>query len=162
MPVHTVANIKIKTASAEHFSLQLSPTPRLPLKKKIRQSCKGLAREKSPAEVRQWTWKKKLLQAEKVPSLYHFSNGPSVPSQTDGHRPEFLDTSGSTFLYATIMIIVANEKVLFSSATCLKIRKKNIIILGCVYYFDVKLSNESFTENENSRLRQFLLESEKN
>lgn len=95
MPVHTVANIKIKIASAEHFSLQLSPTPRLPLIKKIRQSCKGLAREKSPAEVRQWTWKKKLLQAEKVPSLYHFSNGP-FPSQTDGHRPEFLDTSGST------------------------------------------------------------------
>lgn len=71
--------------------------------------------------------KKKLLQAEKVPSLYHFSNGP-FPSQTDGHRPEFLDTSGSTFSFATIMIIVANKKILFSSATCLKIRKKNIII----------------------------------
>lgn len=76
MPVHTVANIKIKIASAEHFSLQLSPTPRLPLIKKIRQSCKGLAGEKSPAEVRQWTWKKKIIASWKSPiplSLFQWS-----------------------------------------------------------------------------------------
>lgn len=160
MPVHTVANIKIKIASAEHFSLQLSPTPRLPLIKKIRQSCKGLAGEKSPAEVRQWTWKKKIIASWKSPiplSLFQWS----IPKSDRWPSPRIPRHIREYFFICDYNDYSRKRKGTLFICDLFKNQKEKYYY-RCVYYFDVTLSNESFTENENSRLRQFLLESEKN